>query len=97
MVARRMLTIVEAAEYLGTSPRHVRRLVRDHSLSHYKIGGRIRFADVDLDVWLDRRKMEGRAGAATRRASVSGASGTPRGSQPGRAGSAAGSSHRRRG
>jgi excisionase family DNA binding protein len=97
MVARRMLTIVEAAEYLGTSPRHVRRLVTDHSLSHYKIGGRIRFADVELDAWLDRRKVEGRAGAATRRASAGGASGTPRGSQPGRAGSSAGSSHRRRG
>lgn len=97
MVARRMLTIVEAAEYLGTSPRHVRRLVADHSLSHYKIGGRIRFADIDLDVWLDRRKVEGRADAATRRASASGASGTPGGSRPARAGSSAGSSHRRRG
>lgn len=97
MVARRMLTIVEAAEYLGTSPRHVRRLVTDHSLGHYKIGGRIRFADVEFDAWLDRRKVDGRAGAATRRASVGGVSGTPRGSQPGRAGSSAGSSHRRRG
>lgn len=46
MVARRMLSIVEAAEYLGTSPRHVRRLVTDHSLSHYKVGGRIRYPGV---------------------------------------------------
>ena len=97
MVARRMLTTVDAAEYLGTSPRHVRRLVTDHSLTHYKIGGRIHFADVDLDLWLERRKVEGRAGAATRRASASGGSGTPRGSQLGRAGSAGGSSHRPRG
>lgn len=97
MVARRMLTIMEAAEYLGTSPRHVRRLVTDHSLSHYKIGGRIRFADVDLDLWLDRRKVEGGAGAATRRASASGASGTPGGSRRDPAEFSAGSSHRRRG
>jgi excisionase family DNA binding protein len=54
---RRMLTIVEAAEYLGTTPRHIRRLISDHSLSYYKIGGRIRFADVDLDAWLETRRV----------------------------------------
>ena len=97
MVARQMLTIAEAAEYLGTSPRHVRRLVTDHSLSHYKVGGRVRFADVDLDTWLDRRKVEGRAGAATRRASATGASGTPDGSRRGREESSTGSSHRHHG
>jgi excisionase family DNA binding protein len=54
-----MLTTEEAAEYLGTSVRHVRRLVSDHELSRYKVGGRNRFADVDLDAWLDARKLEG--------------------------------------
>jgi excisionase family DNA binding protein len=54
-----MLTTEEAAEYLGTSPRHVRRLVSDHELSRYKVGGRNRFADVDLDAWLDARRLGG--------------------------------------
>lgn len=65
-MARRMLTIEEAAEYLGTSARHLRRLVSDHALSHYKVGGRVRFSDVDLDEWLDDRRVAGR-GTATRR------------------------------
>jgi excisionase family DNA binding protein len=55
-----MLTTEEAAEYLGTTARHVRRLVSDHELSRYKVGGRNRFADVDLDAWLDTRRVEGR-------------------------------------
>jgi excisionase family DNA binding protein len=64
-LARRMLTTEEAAQYLGTTPRHVRRLVSDHALSHYKVGGRVRFADVDLDAWLDGRRIEsGRAADA---------------------------------
>ena len=58
-VVRRMLTTEEAAEYLGTSARHVRRLVSDHELSRYKVGGRNRFADVDLDAWLEARRVEG--------------------------------------
>ena len=57
-LVRRMLTTEEAAQYLGTTPRHVRRLVSDHELSHYKVGGRVRFADVDLDAWLDARRIE---------------------------------------
>jgi len=58
-VARRMLTTEEAAEYLGTTVRHLRRLVTDHEMSRYKVGGRNRFADVDLDAWLDARRVEG--------------------------------------
>ena len=56
---RRMLTTEEAARYLGTTVRHVRRLVSDHELSRYKVGGRNRFADVDLDAWLDGRRVAG--------------------------------------
>ena len=58
-VVRRMLNTEEAAEYLGTTARHVRRLVTDHELSRYKVGGRNRFADLDLDAWLDARRVEG--------------------------------------
>jgi excisionase family DNA binding protein len=58
-VVRRMLTTEEAATYLGTTVRHVRRLVSDHELSRYKVGGRNRFADIDLDAWLDSRRLDG--------------------------------------
>lgn len=58
-VVRRMLTTEEAAQHLGTTVRHIRRLVSDHQLSHYKVGGRNRFADVELDAWLDGRRVEG--------------------------------------
>jgi len=61
VVARRMLTTEEAASYLGTTARHIRRLVTDHELSRYKVGGRNRFADVELDAWLDARRVEGAA------------------------------------
>ena len=61
-----MLTTEEAAAYLGTTVRHVRRLVSDHELSRYKVGGRNRFADVDLDAWLDSRRIEGARRAETR-------------------------------
>ena len=57
--ARRMLTTEEAAAYLGTTVRHLRRLVSDHELSRYKVGGRNRFADVDLDAWLECRRVAG--------------------------------------
>jgi excisionase family DNA binding protein len=33
--------------------------VADHSLSHYRVGGRIRFSDVDLDAWLEGRRVDG--------------------------------------
>ena len=58
--ARRMLTTEEAAAYLGTTARHVRRLVSDHELSQYKVGGRNRFADVELDEWLATRRVDAR-------------------------------------
>ena len=58
-VVRRMLTTEEAAAYLGTTVRHLRRLVSDHELSRYKVGRRNRFADVDLDAWRDGRRIEG--------------------------------------
>lgn len=65
-VVRRMLTTEEAAAYLGTTVRHLRRLVSDHELSRYKVGGRNRFADVDLDAWLTSRRVTGGAKAAGR-------------------------------
>ena len=64
-MVRRMLTTEEAAAYLGTTVRHLRRLVSDHELSRYKVGGRNRFADVDLDAWLDARRVYGAAVAQT--------------------------------
>lgn len=60
-LVRRMLTTEEAAQYLGTTVRHVRRLVSDHELDRHEVGGRNRFSDVDLDAWLDSRRIDARA------------------------------------
>lgn len=47
-----MLDIAAAAEYLGTSRRHVQRLIADRRLTHVKVGGRIRFRQQDLDAYI---------------------------------------------
>lgn len=67
---RRMLTIDEAAPYLGRMVRRMRRLITDHELSDGKIGGRNFFADVDGDAWLDARRIDGTRRALARTGSL---------------------------
>jgi excisionase family DNA binding protein len=40
------------AAYLGTSVRHVRRLVAERRIPHTKVGGLVRFKLDDIDAWL---------------------------------------------
>jgi excisionase family DNA binding protein len=47
------LDLAEAAEYLGTSERHVRRLVAEHGLPFVKLGRKVRFQVTDLDAFIE--------------------------------------------
>ncbi len=47
-----LLDIPSAAAYLGTSERHMRRLVAERRITHSKIGGKLRFKREDLDAYI---------------------------------------------
>ena len=52
------MPLEEAAEWLGITPRHLRRLVAERKVSHYRIGGRLIFAVPDLEALLARSRRE---------------------------------------
>lgn len=57
---RKLLSVDEAAEYIGFHPEHIRRLARQGKLNGAKIGGRAwRFRPEDLDAFFEREEGEG--------------------------------------
>ncbi len=52
------LDVREAAEYLGTSERHVRRLISERRLSYALVGGKVRLLPDDLDALLAAGRVE---------------------------------------
>jgi excisionase family DNA binding protein len=50
---RRLLDIGAVAEQLGTSARHIRRLVQERRIPVVRVGRLIRFDPLDLEAWLD--------------------------------------------
>lgn len=50
-MSNKYLTVQEAAEYLNTSVRFVRRLVAERRITFHKIGRHVRFALADLDAF----------------------------------------------
>jgi excisionase family DNA binding protein len=57
------LTVGEAATYLGTSERHVRRLVAERRVAFIKVGHFVRFQVQDLDRFIAEHRVEPIAGA----------------------------------
>jgi excisionase family DNA binding protein len=55
-VNERLLDITTVADRLGTSVRHVRRLVFERRIPHTKVGGLVRFDPTAVDDWLDERR-----------------------------------------
>ena len=51
-----LMNYTEAAAYLGTSERHVRGLWQERRLTAVKVGRRVRFAQHDLDAFIDRNR-----------------------------------------
>ena len=52
-----LLDMETVARWLGTSIRHVRRLVTERKIPYLKIGHFIRFDERDVESWIDRQKV----------------------------------------
>ena len=48
----------KAAEYLGTSERHLKRLWAERRIGGSKVGRFVRFSQRDLDLYIDQNHME---------------------------------------
>ena len=46
-----------AAEYLTTTPRHIKRLWAERKLPAVKLGGKVRFKQSDLDLFIARNRV----------------------------------------
>ena len=55
---RPLLDAGGVGNYLGTSERHIRRLVSERRIPHTKVGGLVRFSLDDIDQWLAENKRE---------------------------------------
>ncbi len=53
---KRLLTVSEAATYLGRSVPSIRELIWSGSLPYVKVGRRIHLDVFDLDAWIERHK-----------------------------------------
>lgn len=53
-VPQPLWTIVQVAERLGVTVRHVRRLVADKRIPFIRWGHLIRFDPVEIEAWIDR-------------------------------------------
>ena len=53
----RLVDIDVLAEWLATSPRHVRRLVAERRVPFVKVGHFIRFDPDDIKLWIDEQKV----------------------------------------
>lgn len=58
-VPKRLLTVKEAAVYLGRSPWSIRELYYSGELKCVRVGRRIHFDIKDLDEWIDQHKEDG--------------------------------------
>jgi excisionase family DNA binding protein len=54
----RYLTVPEAAAYMNTSVRFVRRLIAERRIVFYKVGAHVRIALVDLDAFVLAGRVE---------------------------------------
>lgn len=55
---KKYLSVAEAAEYLSTSERFVRRLVAERRVPFHKVGRYVRFSAVDLDAFVQQGRIE---------------------------------------
>jgi excisionase family DNA binding protein len=53
MTTSKYLTVSEAADYLNTSVRFVRRLIAERRIAFHKVGRHVRLAVADLDAFVE--------------------------------------------
>lgn len=58
------LTVAEAALYLNTSVRFVRRLIAERRIAFHKVGAHVRFSSADLDSFIQAGRVEPTASRA---------------------------------
>jgi excisionase family DNA binding protein len=56
--SRELLKVEEAAEALGMSPRHVRRLVQERRIAFHRFGRSIRIDPADIAVYIEASRVE---------------------------------------
>jgi excisionase family DNA binding protein len=54
-----LVDMATVARRLGTSIRHVRRLVTERKIPYLKIGHFIRFDECDIEAWIERQRVIG--------------------------------------
>lgn len=62
-----LLDMDGVAARLGTTHRHVRRLVDQRAIPFFKVGGKVRFDPADIERWLTHRRVEAGSTGSTRR------------------------------
>jgi excisionase family DNA binding protein len=55
---RELLRVEEAAEALGMSPRHVRRLVQERRIAFHRFGRSIRIDPEDVEAYIEASRVE---------------------------------------
>lgn len=55
-----LIDIKEVARRLGVGVRYVRRLVDEHRVTYYKLGGLLRFKPCDVDALVERSRVDAR-------------------------------------
>jgi excisionase family DNA binding protein len=53
MTTTKYLTVPEAADYLNTSVRFIRRIIAERRIAFHKIGRHVRLTVADLDAFVD--------------------------------------------
>jgi excisionase family DNA binding protein len=54
-----LLSVEQAAQRLGTSPRFVRRLIAERRIAYVKLGRHVRIAAADLEAFIASGRVEG--------------------------------------
>ena len=58
MKATRYTDLDGVCAYLADTPRHIRRLVHERRIPHYKLGHKLRFDLTEIDDWLATSRRE---------------------------------------
>ena len=56
-MTRKLLTVEEAADQLGTSPRFIRRLIAERRIAYVKVGRHVRLALTDIEAFIARGRV----------------------------------------